>query len=554
MKYVPPYGVSDPNASYINGDPSQGLKGSIPPAAVFEEPQREIVNMINYSSYTPSDADLTQLLQAIRSQFVNTVVDTGTVNYLSVTTNPPLQAYTRGLLLRVLVANNNSGPCTIDAGCGRVNVNRVTGASLASGDLVAGGLYDMGYDGTNFQLLNFMGTGAVGDVHNYYLNIPYAVDTSTTPNIVTANFSPALATMVAGQPILVKIANNNTGATKINVNVLAPITMKALDGGDLLPDDIITGGIYLMVSDGTNLYIAPSNVILNNVTFNIPSTQFNTPQALLDAIQRKLIAPGKKVTIQLASGKYVPITVNHPSANGICIKGTMLGNPPTLGNFSVGGSSAASRASDGAFNLNVLRSRFGTEIQIPPSGGIGIHVGYGAAPTIQDLLITTGNSSATNNQTYGIYNNSVVCSNVAVWGCHGGFVADPDGNFVLFGCFAITCYFGFCCEHGGIMGMQYGGPLNGWNYGLGCDVAGFCVDAFSYMLINSTYARGNGYYGYYAVDSSEILGSSSDAIYNGSIDCYAANLSEISIVNRNIYSYSPAINSIGNNGALMLIS
>ena len=46
MKYNQPYGVADEDAPYINGNPSTGTMGSIPPAASIEYPQREIVNMI----------------------------------------------------------------------------------------------------------------------------------------------------------------------------------------------------------------------------------------------------------------------------------------------------------------------------------------------------------------------------------------------------------------------------------------------------------------------------------------------------------------------------
>ena len=77
MKYQPPYGITDPNAGYINGNPAAGIEGSIPPAAAFEFPMREIVSAIQYSNFTPSDGDLQQLLKAIRSQFLNFVVDQG---------------------------------------------------------------------------------------------------------------------------------------------------------------------------------------------------------------------------------------------------------------------------------------------------------------------------------------------------------------------------------------------------------------------------------------------------------------------------------------------
>ena len=61
MRYQPPYGVSDRTRPYINGDPSHGRQGSIPPAAAFEQPQRELVGLIAKSGFTPSDTNLLQL-------------------------------------------------------------------------------------------------------------------------------------------------------------------------------------------------------------------------------------------------------------------------------------------------------------------------------------------------------------------------------------------------------------------------------------------------------------------------------------------------------------
>ena len=61
MQYNQPYGVSDPNAPYINGNPSTGTMGSIPPAASIEYPQREIVNLITDAEMTPTNSDLHQL-------------------------------------------------------------------------------------------------------------------------------------------------------------------------------------------------------------------------------------------------------------------------------------------------------------------------------------------------------------------------------------------------------------------------------------------------------------------------------------------------------------
>lgn len=57
MLYNQPYGISDPNASYINGNPSTGTMGSIPPALSIEHPQREIVKVIQWA-YDHGYADM----------------------------------------------------------------------------------------------------------------------------------------------------------------------------------------------------------------------------------------------------------------------------------------------------------------------------------------------------------------------------------------------------------------------------------------------------------------------------------------------------------------
>ena len=72
MKYQPPYGFeNDPTAHYINGDPSIGRAGSIPPAASIEYPMREIVAAIHYAGLSPSDFDLTQAVKAVRCGRLN---------------------------------------------------------------------------------------------------------------------------------------------------------------------------------------------------------------------------------------------------------------------------------------------------------------------------------------------------------------------------------------------------------------------------------------------------------------------------------------------------
>src|SRR5262252_5039410 len=101
MKYNPPYGVADPNAPYLNGNPSIGQPGSIPPAESIEYPQREIVNFLTDTGLTPANTDLHQLAKAVQALAVSFDQDVGPPNALAITMSPPLTTYIDGMLFRV---------------------------------------------------------------------------------------------------------------------------------------------------------------------------------------------------------------------------------------------------------------------------------------------------------------------------------------------------------------------------------------------------------------------------------------------------------------------
>ena len=76
MKYVPPYGRESEGdaAHYINGNPAEAREGSIPPAAVFENPQRELIAVIEKSKFTPIDTDLLQSRRQFAGRLIESAV------------------------------------------------------------------------------------------------------------------------------------------------------------------------------------------------------------------------------------------------------------------------------------------------------------------------------------------------------------------------------------------------------------------------------------------------------------------------------------------------
>ena len=194
MQYNQPYGVTDTNAPYINGNPEAGLRGSIPPAASIEYPQRELVNFFSDAGFTPDNGDLRQLGKSVQSGYVIRGIDQGAVNVLSIALTPPLQAYIDGMHVWVRVAITNTGPAVLSInGLGGKNIVRRGGGILQPGDL-PGSFYSLFvYNGLNgnFELYGLSYTPAAGAPvlganSNLYVNAATGSDTlydGTTPTI-----------------------------------------------------------------------------------------------------------------------------------------------------------------------------------------------------------------------------------------------------------------------------------------------------------------------------------------------------------------------------------
>jgi len=239
LKYVQPYGVSDPNASYINGDPSTGTMGSIPPAASIEHPQREIVNFITKCGITPSTSDLLQLAKAVQSGFINFGVDDGDPNEIEITPAVPIASYKLGQRFAIKVANGNTGPTTVNiSGVGPAPLIHTDLSPMNAYELVAGQLIEVAYDGESFQVLAGASAGAVTMVapQHLYVNATTGSDTlydGSSPVVSGAKAGPfktiakALATMskynLGGWTFTIHVADGN-------YHNAAPVEFPAVNG------------------------------------------------------------------------------------------------------------------------------------------------------------------------------------------------------------------------------------------------------------------------------------------------------------------------------------
>lgn len=254
MKYQPPLDViNQPDASYVNGDPSIARQGSIPPAEAFELPQREIVNLITLSQQMPSDQDLEQLTRGVRDGKLIFCVDQGPLNQIAVMLAPPFRGYEAGLTLRVLIAHTVTGPTTISIN--RMNptsIKRRDGSELQQNDMLAGMIATLLCDGTFFQLQNFgedvQEPGVPTDIR---VDVPYVRNSSpiSDGNHFIGLFQPPLENINEGRTVEVKSDRLNTGPMTFAPNNFPTHPICRPDGTPLQKGDIVDNMICWLMFD-----------------------------------------------------------------------------------------------------------------------------------------------------------------------------------------------------------------------------------------------------------------------------------------------------------------
>jgi hypothetical protein len=250
MKYQPPYGVNDPDAPYINGDPSIGRQGSIIPAGAVEYPQRELVTTIEAAKMTPDDASLSQLLYAIRGQRMNYALAINTdPDVVAVEFDPPIgNTMTPGMPLRIKGIVNNTGPTLLSVDAVEHPLRYADGAELLADDIKSGVIFEAIWNDTGFWEFNPYAAGGAGggSSTNTFINIPFAVDTGV-PNSLVANFVPAITALSPGLTVEVRVINDITGPSQVKVNALAPVPILRGNGQPLESGDAVTGQIMLLI-------------------------------------------------------------------------------------------------------------------------------------------------------------------------------------------------------------------------------------------------------------------------------------------------------------------
>lgn len=161
--------------------------------------------------------------------FNNLITVTGT-NTLAGTSVPPYTAYVAGMTLSFIPVNTNSGAVTLDVdGLGAKNIFVGSSTALSSGDLVAGRIAQIQYDGTRFQLYqssladNSVTTAKIVDLN--VTTAKLAANAVTTAKITDLNVTTGK--LADNAVTTIKITDANVTTVKI---ADANITAAKLDG------------------------------------------------------------------------------------------------------------------------------------------------------------------------------------------------------------------------------------------------------------------------------------------------------------------------------------
>jgi hypothetical protein len=142
-KSLPSVGLVD--GKFVDENAQTGTPGSLIPSAWGNSITLEVLNVISAAGLAPSEADLTQLLKAIRYISQGGAgsfgVDTGSTNVYTVGYTPAIAALVDGQVLRFRAKTGNTAGCTFSpSGLVAKTLVGLGLSALQGGEIVAGGL------------------------------------------------------------------------------------------------------------------------------------------------------------------------------------------------------------------------------------------------------------------------------------------------------------------------------------------------------------------------------------------------------------------------------
>jgi hypothetical protein len=182
------------------------------------------------------------------------VVTTGSANAYIATPAPAIVVYEPGTTLNVQINVTNTGASTIDvSGLGTKSLVLSPNIALAGGELLTDVIYQITYDGTNFQVIGVISSGV-----NAQTGTSYTVLTDDKGRFVTGSNASAIAWTLP-QANSTTFANGwNFTASCIGAGAITITpTTSTIDGAATLV--LPPNKTAKIVSDGTNYFVASNS-------------------------------------------------------------------------------------------------------------------------------------------------------------------------------------------------------------------------------------------------------------------------------------------------------
>ena len=210
---------------------------------------------MNYSEVNNSARENMGSLRRMWGDLNGSLQAAGVADAYTVTLNAPYTAYFQGMYFALEINATNTGASTINVNAiGVQSILDRSGAALTAGELQAGGIYELRYDGTNFQLMGTIsgGSASLASLTLSNSNDPDLVDTDVALNVGAAD--PTAAQHLELGPADIQSKSDGTTAAELEINRLGGATQIGPQASGALGEvTLYSDELIMLNADNTNL-------------------------------------------------------------------------------------------------------------------------------------------------------------------------------------------------------------------------------------------------------------------------------------------------------------
>lgn len=224
-------------------------------------------------------ADLEQIYRAAGPY----AADAGSTDSYAVTVVPAPSSLIAGMVFRFKANTTNDGACSLNVNTlGAIAIKKNLNKDLSTGDILAGQIVEVEYDGTNFQLLSVYNIRVTPEQ-----DIPYYAGTTTGHATTfmpasTQNGDVLFIAYASSGDVIISRLEKDPGSQQYTIT--HTVTHTGVDEANNISLAATTSFLYLCYLDGANSTIRRFDLadLANNTSITISGTTFNGRVAFSD--------------------------------------------------------------------------------------------------------------------------------------------------------------------------------------------------------------------------------------------------------------------------------